>query len=99
MKTLLVMGSRRDGHLQIISAHVSYSLALQSAMEVMAEPRATRLDYPWMTNPAHLLPVDFPGNVIQAWMRGNHPLANHELSSLKIVELYVEGTVLDALAE
>jgi hypothetical protein len=99
MNPLIVMAYTKKGHLEIISAHASYELALERACEVMDKrPSLHKPPDPWKENPRRLLGDKLPGRLVKAWSNDKWILSDRDLSSLLIVELEVEGTILDQLA-
>jgi len=99
MNTILLIGNTKDGHLRIISAHVSVALAERKAHTVMAEKRSAYKSRDlWEENPLRILAHGFPGRLVKAWKNERWGKVGTDLSSLRIVELDVEGTVLDQLA-
>jgi len=95
----LVLATNSEGRLRIVSAHVNYGLALESAVKVMAEkPSFHSSSDPWAPNPHQILREGFPGRLIRAWKNTSRYKRDDAMTSLKIVELDVEGTILDQLA-
>jgi hypothetical protein len=92
------MGWTNRARWKIVSAHGSETLAFKSAEKFMATEPKFRDPDKWEQNPLQLWRGDMPGALIRAWKNTKHRFAERDTRSLVVIELEVEGSLLDVLA-